>query len=401
MILNFFFYSRARSSFLSNNKRFVNFKNFSNKAGGKLFKQLTNFNPGDETPKIFLKEHDFINHHNKFKNSLDNVHQTPEEQLEFFEVVVDVLVQPGGILTPQNVLSGVRKSLEYNSNAQEAVIALSTEVIKISNRFPLDPKAASGVKRIVEEGKDSLGGGLENSGSIYQHVELSEHPQFNEMADKFISKTNLGSGRVLESIDLLIEACKINELVTFLASSPLLAKGLGLHLFMVGYYSFSVEGSLKSFLSSVRDKVEWQSTPVFRSVKVGCEFIYKHKLKFMGTTSALVFTYHYFFNSTLFKILPQKNLVVTKTPIVVLENSPWVFRTPKSESNFLSVKDWLCQSAYMASNTLSSMIWASKQGVMDSPLPPEVKDSIREKANEVIPAIVDRLVEGIQPSKKI
>ena len=107
-----------------------------------------------------------------------------------------------------------------------------------------------------------------------------------------------------------------------------------------------------------------------------------------------------FFLDTLFNVFNKKEVLIPKAPVALLENAPWVFRTTKSHSNFLSVKDWLCQSAYMGANTLASMIWASKQSFMESLLPPEIKLKIQEGADRVIPAIVDRLVEGIKPSKK-
>lgn len=55
------------------------------------------------------------------------------------------------------------------------------------------------------------------------------------------------------------------------------------------------------------------------------------------------------------------------------------------------MKDWLCQSMYMTSNTLASILGATHQGVIDSLLTPEIKHQLEEGASRIIPAVVEKL----------
>lgn len=378
--------------FLSNKKTFLIFNCFSSRPGGKLFQQITNFKPGDESPKVFLRENDFINHQNAFKNVLEDVTQTPEEQSQFVCTLAEV-VHTKGVLTSQNIISAVKTSIDGDVKAQEAVTALSREVIPFANRFPLDPQAGVDLKESVEFFPKPSLIELNEKAEAFRDVPLDEHPQFAEMVTRFISKINLGSGRILESVDFLISSAGVNELITFLSSSPMLAKGLGLHLFMLGYYSFSVDGSLTSFLQAVRNKVEWKVQPVYRSIKVSWNFIYKNKVTLIGTTSLIGCAYNYWFNApstgSSFRkavILPQ----LTEVPSLV-QNSSSVFMTPGTETKFIVAKNWLCQSAYMATNVLSNLIWAGQQGVLDSSLTPELKEQMEKSVTRLIPSVIDNI----------
>jgi len=381
--------------FLSNNQNFsfLIFNCFSSRPGGKLFQQITNFKPGDESPKVFLRENDFITHQNAFKNALENITQTPEEQSQFVYTLVEV-VHTKGVLTSQNIISAVKTSLDGDVKAQEAVTALSREVIPLANRFPLDPQAGVDLKETIEVLRQPLLIELNEKAEAFRDVPLDEHPQFAEMVTRFISKINLGSGRILDSLDVLISSAGVNELITFLSSSPMLAKGLGLHLFMLGYYSFSLDGSLTSFLQAVRNKVDWKVQPVYRSIKVSWNFIYKNKVTLIGTTSLMGFAYNYWFNNAPSTGLSFRKAVIlpqlTEVPALV-HNSSSVFMTPGTETKFIVVKNWLCQSAYMASNVLSNLIWAGQQGVLDSSLTPELKEQMEKSVTRLIPSVIDNI----------
>lgn len=187
-------------------------------------------------------------------------------------------------------------SVEENPEAQDAVLSLSYKAIKAAERFPMKPGVEDGLQDSLVNVSGSELARLNKQGLGYKDVSIVDLPSYENLVVKFTSQLDLASGpNPVESIDILIELSNANELVTFLSANHVLIKGLGLPMFMIGYYSLGSENSFKIFLGEVRDLVEWKPTPVYRSIRVSFSFVYKHKFKIISTTSLVGFIYHHCF----------------------------------------------------------------------------------------------------------
>lgn len=372
-------------------------KKFSTKSTGALFKRISNFKDGDESAKVFLAEHDFRLHNCNYKDVLSHVSQTPSEQKQFLQEIAGVIVQKSK-LEPEQVLKGVSSSVEGNQEAQDAVLSLSYKAIKAAERLPIKPGVEDGLKESLVNLSGSELARLNEQGLGFKDVSIVDLPSYKSLVVKFTSQLDLASGpNPVESIDILIELSNANELVTFLSANHVLVKGLGLPMFMVGYYSLGSENSFKIFLGEVRDLVEWKLTPIYRSVKVSFSFVYKHKFKIISATSLVGFISHYcFFN---FKVPLIKPLAPAPKLELQLE-SKWAPSDPLTKDRFVAVRDLVGQTSYMISNTFSSFFIGARHGVIDAAVTPEMREQIEIGVNKVVPVIVDTIVDYGETIKK-
>lgn len=369
------------------------FKNFSSKPGS-IFKRICNFQQGDQSPELFLSEHQFRTHNSSFREALKDltISQTPAEQKEFITEVASTIIR-NTQLQPEKILKGVLSSVQENLDAQQAILSLSSKAIKAAQSCPMKPRVEEDLRNSFSDISHSDLARLNEQGLGFKDVNIVDLPAYKSLVTKFTSQLDLASGpNPMESIDILIDLSNTSELVTFLSANQMLVKGLGLPMFMIGYYSLGSENSFKIFLGEVRDLVEWKLTPVYKSIKVSFSFVYKHKFKIITTTSFAGFMYHFFFTNV--KLPLVESAVLPPIPKLELKlESKWAPNDPLTKDRFVAFRDDVGQMSYMVSNTVSSFFVGASHGVLDAAETPEVRHQIAEGLNKVVPAVVDTIVE--------
>ena len=121
--------------------------------------------------------------------------------------------------------------------------------------------------------------------NVNKELNIWKNPHLSDGISRFINHLDDTADRSLDSINLLIDFLRINEALTFLCSNQLLAKGLGLKLFLFLYLGNS--DLFTFFLLKVHVHLEKLITPLYNYVKIKFYLIYKDNCVVRGTFSGL------------------------------------------------------------------------------------------------------------------
>lgn len=268
----------------------------------------------DSTAKVgdlAVNEKFFIMHDKKLQKCLvelkKEVQQTEAEQADFLNIILNK-TQAGREVEASDVKQAVHTSIGDDPALNEAVLVFSGKALKVAGKVPLKSKPEVGV--VGDHDPLNLGNSqevLKIQGLEYNSTPFKEHPELETAVSAFVKNSNLGSGNVLDLLELLEQYAKVNETLTFLCSNPMLSRALGANLFIICYFSLGVEGSYSYFLNSVRSKVEWRLRPFERGFKSTLKFVWDNKYRFLSGATL----------SGGFYVLTTKKTVVPRVPLVV------------------------------------------------------------------------------------
>lgn len=180
----------------------------------------------------------------------------------------------------------------------------------------------------------------------------------------------------------------------------MVCKGLGLHLFVLGFHHFGMEGSFKGFLSDSLRGLEEKLTPVYRGVRVTTRFVYNNRFAFLTSFSAIGIA-SYMFNfrtpSNVPLIKEVAEIVVVAPVKVEIPESKWSPKNTYVLYGFECVRGATSGASYMFTNLVGSNAVAAREGALDATVSPENKIVIEKAVNEIIPVLVDKIKDSVNP----
>ena len=284
-----------------------------------VFKKIVDFKPGQESPKVCVEEHTFLLHNAKFKDSLNLINSTYEEQNSLKMVAVNKLTRNES-LTTTDIMDSVSSTIlmDKNDMVKENITRFCDSVLPVVKKIPIKHYWEKNFCSGMGNQTSSYFTSLNQQVNVNKGLNVWKNPHLNDGVSRFINHLDDTADRLLESINLLIEFSKINEVLTFLCSNQLLAKGLGLNLFFLLYLGNC--DSFTFFLLKVHVHLEKLITPLYNYVKIKFYLIYKDK-RILGETFSglgrIVFDLKSFCCDPLERIPPRKISWVPKKRSIV------------------------------------------------------------------------------------
>lgn len=342
-------------------------------------------------------EKDFNKHNELFQPALAELKiiQTEEQKQKFLMKTLKRVSNQEPI-TPVDIVNAV-DGVDSESTAN-IVVAFTKQVSKVSDAYPLVPNAFGNFMEVVKVTWSVDITKASEASLAVGPIKLQNTPEYEALVKTFVENTHLGSDNIFESLRLLQKFADSNEVLTFLACHPMLAKGLGLKLFLVGYYQFGIDGSFKGFISDTHSAFEKKLTPVYRTIRLTGQFVYHNKFTFL-TSFSTVGLATYFFNISRIEVKPlltEAAVVITPpTPKTIFPPSKWSPKNFYVDYAYSCVRDTSTTASYMIANFFGSNVMASREGAMDAAFSEEAKHAIDKAAADLVPKVIDKITKSL------
>jgi hypothetical protein len=285
-------------------------------------------------------------------------------------VVIEKVIKKDFLITT-DIIDAVSNSISIHRNdiVKENITRFCDSVLPVVKKIPVKNYWEKNFLSGMGDQKMSHLTSFNQDYNANKELNFLKNSHFNDGVSRFIDHLDETADKLLDSVNLLIEFSRVNEVLTFLCSNQLLAQGLGLKLFLLLCLGHST--SFTFFLLKVQVHLEKLITPFYHYTKVKFNFLCKHKYVIGGTFSGLGFL-----------AFQVKNLYSAQIKYISIPSeSSWAPKAGDIKNFFQVAKNVVCIPVYIGANIFVSFSKAIREGLFDGAFTHETRAEFEKVLN--------------------